>query len=191
MVFPLINLTGTTPNCTDSTKLKPTSLNSSHLNSKQYDVQPSYDLPPPRSPGRMRLDQPTPRRRHRSGRSVQDLGYRVELYQQDGHCRHHRRRSFSSIIKSVKLTEQGGKSIVFLIYILSTSYINSLKRFYNATTIFVMAIIDSLLWAAALGLTAYGIVQIPPTGTRETLTYILIALVAVTLSVPLRLAGSY
>ena len=139
----------------------------------------------------MRLDQPTPRRRHRSGRSVQDLGYRVELYQQDGYRGHHRRKSVSSIIKSVKLTEQGGKSIVFLIYILSTSYINSLKRFYNATTIFVMAIIDSLLWAAALGLTAYGIVQIPPTGTRETLTYILIALVAVTLSVFLRVVGSY
>lgn len=46
-----------------------------------------------------------------------------------------------------------------------------------------MAIIDSLLWAAALGLTAYGIVQIPPSGIRETLTYVLIALVAFSLYV--------
>lgn len=44
-----------------------------------------------------------------------------------------------------------------------------------------MAIIDTLMWAAALGLTAYGMVQFPPRGTRETISYALIAIVAVTL----------
>jgi hypothetical protein len=77
--------------------------------------------------------------------------------------------------------KQGGKSIVFILYILLTSHIPSLRRWYNVTTIFVMAIIDTLFWAAALGLTAYGLVQIPPTGIKETLTYVLIALVAVVL----------
>jgi len=44
-----------------------------------------------------------------------------------------------------------------------------------------MAIIDTLFWAAALGLTVYSLVQIPPIGIKETLTYVLIALVAVVL----------
>jgi len=44
-----------------------------------------------------------------------------------------------------------------------------------------MAIIDTLFWAAALGLTVYSLVQIPPTGIKETLTYVLIAFVAVVL----------
>lgn len=66
-------------------------------------------------------------------------------------------------------------------YILGTSHISSLRRYYNATTVFVMAIIDTLMWAAALGLTAYGMVQFPPRGTRETISYALIAIVAVTL----------
>jgi hypothetical protein len=77
--------------------------------------------------------------------------------------------------------EKGGKSIAFLLYVLLTSHIPSWRRWYNVTTVFVMAIIDTLFWAAALGLTAYSMVQIPPTGIKETLTYILIALVAVVL----------
>jgi hypothetical protein len=44
-----------------------------------------------------------------------------------------------------------------------------------------MAVIDTVLWAAALGMTAYGMIQIPPSGMRETLSYVLIALIAVTL----------
>jgi hypothetical protein len=77
--------------------------------------------------------------------------------------------------------DKGGKSIAFLLYILLTSHIPSWRRWYNVTTVFVMGIIDTLFWAAALGLTVYSLVQIPPTGIKETLTYILIALVAVVL----------
>lgn len=83
--------------------------------------------------------------------------------------------------QGAKTDDKGGKSIAFLLYILLTSHIPSWRRWYNVTTVFVMAIIDTLFWAAALGLTAYSLVQIPPTGIKETLTYILIALVAVVL----------
>jgi hypothetical protein len=77
--------------------------------------------------------------------------------------------------------DKGGKSIAFLLHILLTSHIPSWRRWDNVTTVFVMAIIDTLFWAAALGLTVYSLVQIPPTGIKETLTYVLIALVAVVL----------
>jgi hypothetical protein len=83
--------------------------------------------------------------------------------------------------RSDKTDDKGGKSIAFLTYILSTSHISSWRRWYNVTTVFVMAIIDTLFWAGALGLTAYGLIRVPPTGLKETLTYVLIALVAVIL----------
>lgn len=110
------------------------------------------------------------------------MGCVIDIHQQDGYCSYHSRKSLSFSCNGVKETDdKGGKSIAFLLYILLTSHIPSWRRWYNVTTVFVMAIIDTLFWAAALGLTAYSLVQIPPTGIKETLTYVLIALVAVVL----------
>ena len=107
------------------------------------------------------------------------MGGVIDIHQQDGYCSHHSRKSL--FFSCDGTDNKGGKSIAFLLYILLTSHIPSWRRWYNVTTVFVMAIIDTLFWAAALGLTAYSLVQIPPTGIKEKLTYVLIALVAVIL----------
>jgi hypothetical protein len=126
------------------------------------DLEYVHDLSSTRSTSDLRLDQFPHGYCYRRRWSLQDLGCVIDIYQQE-------------------TDDKGGKSIAFLLYILLTSHIPSWRRWYNVTTVFVMAIIDTLFWAAALGLTVYSLVQIPPTGIKETLTYILIALVAVVL----------